>query len=613
MSSLLNNIKSRFSLKNIFDFLPYSTCLKMTKGNRKLQQQLQITIETYKQILEYKKIIKPSFDIQKYFSYFEIVPNDFKEENYLKEKIFCMSLNISKYSNYLSIQNKDWEYNIKNCFKNNFIISPNILFYLYYLNEDTKQKLYQILNLYKNNITEITICYFNNNDWILKIEIINQIIEILENIFGHHKKDKNDDNINNSINNINPNINVQNKNHNVTKICFDFNEIPPDIDIITKFFHKIDNILNLKKIKELIIDATSFDEIRFTKIINFISNKMPFLKEFKINSCAFSRSNYADMNVLFTNTNETIEKLDLSESLCSSDIISVLNNKKYPLKEVKLNLYSNDGKINWLFLENNIYSLEAFEIKIQENNNYYSIKNMIFILNKMTKLKHLKLTGCLKLNLLKYFNENDNLDYLNIDFLIREKNPNEIMTDFLKNFKNLKSLILYGKGNLTLNNFIFPRNLKFTELINFRGSDLISLLSNNKEQLFNIEEFKIEMINFNYYSEFIQLFESFKFKNIKHLSLNKIFFNSFYLNFFNVEKISLFLKNNPSLIELDIRNNNHWPKDLKENIYKIIKSSMPKKLLNLKIFNNDYITENQLISLKNYFGFALDLNDVILI
>lgn len=307
MNSLLNNIKSRFSLKNIFDFLPYSTCLKMTKGNRQLQQHLKITSETYKQISEYRKIINTSFDFQQYFTYFEIVPNDIKEENYLKEKIFCMSMNISKFVNNLYIQNKNFEYIIKNFYKNNLIISPNTLFYLYNLNKDTKKKLYETLNLYKNSIAEITICYFNSNDWILKIENINRIIEFLENIFGKKKDNKISKNINNIHNNKNTNINIDNENHNVTKLCLNFNVIPPYIDIIVKIFNKIDNVLSLKKIKDLGIDGISIDENRFTDIINFISKKMPFLKEFKINNSVFSRSNYVDFSILFTNINEKIE------------------------------------------------------------------------------------------------------------------------------------------------------------------------------------------------------------------------------------------------------------------------------------------------------------------
>ena len=253
---------------------------------------------------------------------------------------------------------------------------------------------------------------------------------------------------------------------------------------------------------------------------------------------------------------------------------------------MKLNLYSNNGITNWIFLENNINFLESFEMKIKENNNFFSIRNLVFTLNKMTKLKHLKLSGCLKLNQFKFFNENNNLDYLDIDFIDLDKNINETMTDFLKNFKNLKSLIFYGNEYVELNNIIFPKSLNHIELFNFKGKYLISLLNNNKENLYDIEEFKIEMIIFDEYSELIELLDSIKFKRIRKFSLNKIFFKYPYSELFNFEKISLFLNNNPSLIELDISSNNHCPKHFKDNLYEIIKSSIPKKLLNFKIFNN---------------------------
>ena len=46
MSSLLT-IKSKFSLDNIFDYIPYNLCLKIVFGSKKLLQKLHITKKTF--------------------------------------------------------------------------------------------------------------------------------------------------------------------------------------------------------------------------------------------------------------------------------------------------------------------------------------------------------------------------------------------------------------------------------------------------------------------------------------------------------------------------------------------------------------------------------------
>ena len=618
MNSYLNNIKSKFTLQIIFDYIPYSTCLKIIKGSRNLMQRLQVTNETFKNIYNFKNIAKPSYHIKKYFSYLEIIPNDNNEENYTKEKILCLGLNISQFNVNLFIENDEWEYILRNFYKINLIISPNSLFYLKNLKIESQLKIYQTLNLYRRHITKITICYFNNNQWNLNIANIGQIIDFLKKVFEQ--------------NNDNEITNAHNEN-NVKQFIFEFNNFPIYIDIIETFFKKIDNIISLQKLDELIFDTNSFDDFRFTDMLKFIRNKMVTLKELKINNCAFSKSNYADLNILLSNFNETIEKLDLSNSLCSSYIISVLNNKHHFLKEVKLYVYFNYDKINWSFLEKNSNFLEVFQIAIKENKNIYNINQMIFNLNKMKKLKNLKLSGFLTIFPLNKFKENENLEYLNIDLFIQESFPDELMTlvdvsdgiitNFLKNFKNLKTLIIkkYEQfENQYLSNFIFPTHLTCIELINFRGDCIKSLLNNNKEYLNNIEELKIENSSFFDYFDFVQIFEYFKNQHFKKLSLNKILFqhyydsliykekiSSFLKNKVLLEKISSFLKNSHSLVELDISSNFHIPLFQKKEVFEIIKSSITKKLLNLKIFDDDTtLFESEYIYFKNLFGFLID-------
>ena len=620
MNSLLNNIKSKFTLKIIFDYISYSTCLKIVKGSRNLMQQLQITNETFKNIYNFKNITKSSYHIKKYFSYLEIVPNDNNEENYTKEKILCMALNISKFNVNLFVENDEWEYILRNFYKINLIISPNSLVYLKNLKAESQVKIYQTLNLYRRHITKITICYFNNVKWNLNMTIIAEIIDFLKQVFEQNIKD------NNAI----KNAHIKN---NVKQFSFEFNNFPKYIDFIEAFFQKIDNIISLKKLDEFIFDTNSFDDFRFSEMIQFIRNKMITLKGLKINDFVFDKNNYADLNILFSSFNETIEKLDLSNSLGSSDVISVLNNKYYHLKELKLYAYFNYDKIDWSFLEKNANSLEVFQIEIKENKNLYNINQMIYNINKMKKLKNLKLSGFLTIFQLNKFKENENLEYLNIDLFIQESFPDELMTlvngsdgivtNFLKNFKNLKTLIIRKYEvfeNQYLSSFIFPTHLTCIELINFRGECIKSLLNINKEYLNHIEELKIENSTFFDYFDFIQIFEYFKNQHFKKLSLNKILFEHYYdalmykekicsflKNKVLLEKISSFLKNSHSLVELDISSNFHIPLFQKKEIFDIIKASITKKLLNLKIFDDDTtLFENEYIYFKNLFGFLID-------
>jgi hypothetical protein len=54
---MLDNIKSKYILKNIFDYLPlYEYRLKLAFGNRKLSNNLDINLEKYKEIFIKKKL-----------------------------------------------------------------------------------------------------------------------------------------------------------------------------------------------------------------------------------------------------------------------------------------------------------------------------------------------------------------------------------------------------------------------------------------------------------------------------------------------------------------------------------------------------------------------------
>ena len=122
---------------------------------------------------------------------------------------------------------------------------------------------------------------------------------------------------------------------------------------------------------------------------------MNSLKNIKINNFGHRPSHYADLTILCSKSNDYIEKLDLSNSFCTVDIISILKIKNYPLKELKLKLYDNENEDNWKFLEYWTNNIELFELEIKEKINHNNMEKILFILNKMPKIKHLKLLGAL--------------------------------------------------------------------------------------------------------------------------------------------------------------------------------------------------------------------------
>ena len=71
MSCLLFNIKSKYSLENIFDYTGYKLCLKLIKISKKLLIKLGITQDSYRIFFEINRLITSSYDFNKYFNFLE--------------------------------------------------------------------------------------------------------------------------------------------------------------------------------------------------------------------------------------------------------------------------------------------------------------------------------------------------------------------------------------------------------------------------------------------------------------------------------------------------------------------------------------------------------------
>ena len=241
----------------------------------------------------------------------------------------------------------------------------------------------------------------------------------------------------------------------------------------------------------------------------------------------------------------------------------------------------------------------------------------------MKKLKRLKLIGGLEPSQILNFNNYNNIEYLYLDININSKNSdlfkNKIFNYFI-NYQKLKSLNL--KKNISFikfdkfYNFNFPIKLNSLNLINIDGNSLINILNNNNKLIINIKELKIQNIlfNLNEFNNLINLLINFK--SLLKLSINKIIIaNKLYQNL-ECSHISIFeyitkiIKNIPDLIELDVSNNNYEKSFFEKFDFNNIKINMPKKLLCLKIFNDNIpIKLSILKKLVEVFGYVLDLNN----
>ena len=588
MSLILFNIRSKYCLKKLFDYLPDKLSLNLIHGNKKLSNILDISLDTYKKYNEIKRVLKPSYNLERYFSYLSI-NSDNNDDRSINEKLLYIYLNNTSINYDLLIGNNDWEFAIRNLKKNNLIISPNLINYLINLNYDNKKNVFNTLNAYRNNIVKISICNFNLR-WKLNFDSINRILEILKTIFGDGE-------------------------NKITKISFEKNEIISYIDITSKFFDKIDNIISLQKIEELMIDINSFTDFQFSDVFKYLSQKLISLKNLKISGTDFSQNNFYDLNLFLTNPNERIDKIDFSNCFCASTITSILYSKKYPLTSLKIKLFSNNN--NWNFLAKNKDDLEELEIGTNENNEniyYKEINELILILNTMKKLKRLKIAGGLYLKDLMNFNNYNNIEYFNVELCNITKRDIEIHLPFnyFVDFKKLKSLTIVNKHRIDrLNNFFefrFPPNLNSLNLRNVQGKTIISLLNENLDYLAALEEFKLDKCFFDIkdLDNLLNLMDNFK--SLLRLSIKEAGVNTIYL----FELIPKIIKKITLLIELDISHNYYYREDffMNEQI-KNLSLSIPKSLISLKIFSPKMmpISKKTFDYLTEIFGFVLDLED----
>ena len=637
MTSLLEIIKSKFIIKKIFDYIPYSLYLKIFYGSKKLLNNLDITTRTYQKYNIIKKIFGSNDDIKKILIYLDVTQVEIKKEknlikyneiNNLNKILLSSCLNNATFNIDFFIEKNKWEFYIRHIHNLKLIISSKLLDYINNLEDENNKYIFDILNIYRNNIVEISFNDFNNSELENNIKIINSIINIFKRIYYIRKEIKtinynnklNDSNNNSNSNKSSINYDKNNEYYNyfkVRKLSFDFSKISSYEDFNNNFLDKIDNIIPLNTISELFINIKLLEQNQFIILAKYLIKKMNSLKYLKVNNLNYNNSHYNALNILYNNLG--IQKLDLSNIFWPPILASILNMKKNPFKVLKLSLYFNEY-INWDFLNESINSLEEFEIKIKENNNYYeSVDNMIYILNKMKRLKRVKILGGLKPNQLINFKNNNikNIEYLNIELNLSfdniESYKNKIY-NYFNLFQNLKSFTLANSDSFYKSkfyNFIFPPKIIHLNLASIDGIEIISILKENKKNLKFIEKIKIKNSNFDKKNYDILIGLLIYFKSLIKLSLNKINISASLTgvkeDYYFYKSIPIIFKNVPTILELDISNNEYKGKNFNNKIFQNIRLSTPKKLINLKISDdNNSLLQNNINYLNDIFGPLID-------
>lgn len=621
MTSFLNNIKSSLILKLIANNIPYIRFLKIVKHTKSILKKIDITEEYFRVVSAVKRVIAPSYEIEKYYDYFKINKNEnvlskknSKKKIDVNEWTLYKCLNSSNFNIKLKITDKNFETIINNAYKINLIIEPDSIDYLNNSSYEEKEKIYNLLNRNKIHILELSICRFKFDQSNIK-----NILDLLKIIFIGNKNNNN-----------------QNNEHFVKKFNFLDNNLENEQAVI---WNEINNIISLKNIS-LNIDYNGLSQQQINEIEEFIEKNSSTLKslELRINDSSlvadaksssdvfagypyslefFYSSLYRKKSAyhpkpidkpsqlsstekifnkgleersmklkrLFGLSSNNIQILNLSNYTLNYTILNIMNSKfkMLQLKELKLKInfdsqYSLNSS-NWNFILQIVNTLEVFELNIQIFDSlqlkqskkikdfsysyfdlfsdleakkfptkvWYNIGNfgnLIFSLNQIKKLKHLKLNFIITGEKLMEFKNFDNIEYLNVVL----KTLPICLKDYFAKFKKLKSLVVYNecKNSIEEKNFrlIIPSSLDSLKLRNFDLDVINSILNSSKNNLTSIKKLLID-----YKAETIKdfrqliLYYLLYFKSLKKLSIYGI----------STQDCSPIFKVVPSLIEFNFR------------------------------------------------------------
>jgi hypothetical protein len=231
---MLQKIKSKHNLKNIFDYLTYDIRLKIAYGNKIILDNLELNSKKYKKFYEIKNILKPSIEIDKYYKRFDI-KHDEKGGAEIEELLYgCF--NMVPFNTDLFLYKENWKYIIKNIHKCNLKIDEKLIKYIDNLDKENKPKILNLLNLYKSNIVELDVDEFENFD-------VNKILLFVQNIFQNNAIKYNLKKLR---------IDISKPKHQKYYVNY-FNNISDEKNTsnLIKLIDKIDGIIDLESLKEI--------------------------------------------------------------------------------------------------------------------------------------------------------------------------------------------------------------------------------------------------------------------------------------------------------------------------------------------------------------------------
>ena len=510
MTSFLNNIKSSLILKLIANNIPYIRFLKIVKHTKSILKKIDITEEYFRVVSAVKRVIAPSYEIEKYYDYFKINKNEnvlskknSKKKIDVNEWTLYKCLNSSNFNIKLKITDKNFETIINNAYKINLIIEPDSIDYLNNSSYEEKEKIYNLLNRNKIHILELSICRFKFDQSNIK-----NILGLLKIIFIGNKNNNN-----------------QNNEHFVKKFNFLDNNLENEQAVI---WNEINNIISLKNIS-LNIDYNGLSQQQINEIEEFIEKNSSTLKslELRINdsslvenaksssyiyagypysleffNSSFYRKKSTDrtkpidkspqlsstekifnkgleersmkLKRLFGLSSNNIQILNLSNYTLNYTILNIMNSKfkMFQLKELKLkmNFDSHDSlnSSNWNFILQIVNTLEVFELNIQIFDSFQLKQSKTFedfyyyYLDSISDLEAKKFPSKVWYNignfgnLISSLNQIKKLKHLKLNFII----TGEKLMEF-KNFDNIEYLYVVLK---TLPNCLKDYFAKFKKL-----------------------------------------------------------------------------------------------------------------------------------------------------
>ena len=633
MKAQFKKIKSKYTMQNVFSYIPFHRTVKIVKYNKRLINNLDYSVEDIKNFLFFNKVIKPISNCEDYLPILKRILSYKNNNNYTNIiDSFCEYLNKSnEFIPQISIiKNNEYILNKLNSFKVGF----NNKFLDYFYDDIDKlnfKKLSDFCKKYGKKIKEITFMdNKNNNDlspmdsFIYKYIIINSNIKKIEDRYFD--------------------IDYLFDETMLSEFMILFDLQRDDFFFEDVYEELLENI-NENKMMEIIKGLDSYSLYLDDDISNYDINQIiDFSFIFMVNN---------GINI----ENLEITKIDSHNRL--NFVKSIKNLKK--LKSLIISQNSDKKLYNCISKKIKKDSLNRLEISLINFEEGYKIinKNKNSLMELTLEIKNLRkntikilttLSDIINLRKLKIISgyqilNEENIQYLNLEKVEYLEIPlyiNEFLFDlntFFEKIPNLKKLIFNGinfqDGNAKEENFKrinsfklninLVKKLKKINFVNCKKNSsffiikLIELLSKSKIKE-NIKEIKIENCDFDNkinFNNLIILISSFT--NIKSLSLNNITFETsqpinydeinnfenlekFYFKGLNYEqneiKILFFLykfsEKCQRLNELGFSCKGLNPYDL-NLIFKIIKNY--RLLIKLNIFDNydkdDYYTNKE--------------------